>query len=341
MNVAPEEQAAPNPGLIFSLVNAHQQTAALNAAIDLDLFRALGSGAGDVASLASHCSASERGMRVLCDFLVISGILTKENGTYRHTPTSAAFLDPASPACMATVARFMNDDQIHEVYQNLAEVVRSGRTTLHGAGTVEPDNPLWVKFAENMTPMVGPSAPALAQLVLGLVDGPVRVLDIAAGHGLFGIEIAKRNPQAQIVGLDWAKVLDVALRNAEKAGVANRYTRLAGSAFDLDFAGPYDAVLLTNFLHHFDHAVCVGLLKKVHAALRPGGVAATLDFVPDETRVSPPMPAGFAMTMLTTTIAGNAYTFSELERMYAEAGFKEVTRNPLVQSPQTVVLGLA
>jgi len=100
-------------------------------------------------------------------------------------------------------------------------------------------------------------------------------------------------------------------------------------------------VLLTNFLHHFDYATCVSLLKKVHAALRPGGVAATLDFVPDESRVSPPMPAGFAMTMLTSTVAGDVYPFSELLAMYTEAGFSSVTANPLQMSPETVVLGHA
>ena len=31
----------------------------------------------------------------LCDFLVINGVLAKENGRYKHTPSSAAFLDPA------------------------------------------------------------------------------------------------------------------------------------------------------------------------------------------------------------------------------------------------------
>jgi len=99
--------------------------------------------------------------------------------------------------------------------------------------------------------------------------GPMRVLDIAAGHGLFGIEIAKQNPQAHIVAVDWARVLDVAYENACKAGVGERYERLPGSAFDVDYGGPYDAVLLTNFLHHFDVAACVGLLKKVRAALKP------------------------------------------------------------------------
>ena len=98
----------------------------------------------------------------------------------------------------------------------------------------------------------------------------MRVLDIAAGHGLFGIEIAKQNKQAHVTGLDWAPVLRVALKNAEKAGVQDRYDMLPGSAFDVDFGGPYDAVLLTNFLHHFDQPTCVGLLKKVRAALTAG-----------------------------------------------------------------------
>jgi hypothetical protein len=90
----------------------------------------------------------------------------------------------------------------------------------------------------------------------------VKVLDIAAGHGLFGIEIARQNPQARVTGLDWAPVLRVALENARKAGVQDRYDMLPGSAFQVDFGGPYDVVLLTNFLHHFDQPTCVGLLKK-------------------------------------------------------------------------------
>ena len=144
-----------------------------------------------------------------------------------------------------------------------------------------------------------------------------------------------------ILRLDWAPVLRVALKNAEKAGVHDRYNMLPGSAFDVDFGGPYDAVLLTNFLHHFDKPTCVGLLKKVHSSLKPGGRAATLEFVPNEDRVSPPMPAGFAMTMLTTTASGDAYTFSELNAMYDEAGFKGVKAHPIPMSPHTIVMGNA
>src|SRR5208283_5568633 len=159
--------------------------------------------------------------------------------------------------------------------------------------------------------------------------GPMRVLDIAAGHGLFGIEVAKQHPEAHVTGLDWAPVLRVALDNAKKAGVHDRYNMLPGSAFEVDFAGPYDAVLLTNFLHHFDVETCIGLLKKVRNSLKPGGCVATLEFVPNEDRVSPPQPAAFSMTMLVTTEAGDAYTFRELADMHAHAGFGGVSAHPI------------
>ena len=327
------------PGLVFEFLLAHQRTAALKAAIDLDIFRAVGEGPGDVASIARHCSASERGIRILCDFLTIHGVLLKEDKRYRHTPTSAAFLDPRSPTSLASIAQFLGNPAMREPYDRLAEIVRAGRTVLPGDGSVEPENPIWVQFAETMAPMMAPLVGPLGQIVLEGLVGPMRVLDIAAGHGLFGIEIAKQNPQARVTGLDWAPVLRVALDNARKAGVHDRYDMLPGSAFEVDFGGPYDAVLLTNFLHHFDQPTCVGLLRKIHKSLRPGGRVATLEFVPNEDRVSPPMPAAFSMTMLASTASGDAYTLNELSAMYDQAGFGGVTAHPIPASPHTIVLG--
>jgi len=332
------ESAPLTPGIVFENMQAIQKTSALRAAIELDVFAAIGKGCHDVGSIAKHTSASERGIRILCDFLVVSGLLAKVDGRYQHTPSSAAFLDPASPHCLASVARFMSLPELLKPYDHLAEIVRKGRTVLDGAGTVEPENPVWVEFAQTMAPMMAPMAGPLGETVLQGSKEPMRVLDIAAGHGLFGIEIAKQNPQAHVTGLDWAPVLRVALENARKAGVHERYDMLPGSAFDVDFREPYDAILLTNFLHHFDVDTCVSLLKKVRAALKPGGRAATLEFVPNEDRVSPPMPAAFALTMLITTAVGDAYTFSELADMHRRAGYAPASAHPIPRSPHTVVM---
>src|SRR6516162_8478779 len=320
------------PSIVFENLQAHQRTAALKEAVELDIFRAVGQGPGDVSSIARHANASERGIRILCDFLVINGLLQKEDGHYKHTPSSAAFLDPNSPACLASIVSFLSLRELREPCEHLADIVRNGRTVLPGQGTVEPENPVWVEFAQSMAPMMAPLAGPLGAIVLQGRTDPMKVLDIAAGHGLFGIEIAKQNPQAHVTGLDWLPVLRVALDNAKKAGVQDRYNMLPGSAFDVEFGGPYDAVLLTNFLHHFDVDTCVGLLQKVRGSIKPGGCAATLEFVPNDDRVSPPMPAAFAMTMLTTTASGDAYTFAELSDMHTRGGLKDVTKNPIPMS---------
>ena len=163
--------AAPSPGLVFDTLLAFQQTAALRTAIELDVFRAVGEGPGDVASLARQCSASERGIRILCDYLTIHGFLVKENDCYRHTPTSELFLDPRSPACVASISRFLGDQQIQDIARRLPEIVRGGRTLLPGDGTVEPDNPVWVEFAHSMAPMMAPMAAPLGEHCFGRLHG--------------------------------------------------------------------------------------------------------------------------------------------------------------------------
>jgi ubiquinone/menaquinone biosynthesis C-methylase UbiE len=338
MQTDPAHGAVLTPAVVFENLQAIQRTFALKAAIELDIFRAVGQGPGDVASIARHAKASERGTRILCDFLVVNGLLQKVDGRYQHTPSSAAFLDPAAPSCLASIVHFLSRPEMLGPLEHLSDIVRNGRTVLPGEGSVEPDNPIWVEFAQSMAPMMAPLAAPLGAVVLQGRTSPMRVLDIAAGHGLFGIEIAKQNPQAHVTGLDWAPVLRVALENARKAGVHERYDMLPGSAFDVDFGGPYDTVLLTNFLHHFDLDTCVTLLKKVRGSLKPGGTVATLEFVPNDDRVSPPMPAAFSMTMLITTVAGDAYTFNELADMKKKAGFRDVTAHPIPCSPHTIVM---
>jgi 2-polyprenyl-3-methyl-5-hydroxy-6-metoxy-1,4-benzoquinol methylase len=341
MNPEPHPAGPPSPQMVFDMLFAYQRTAALRAAIEIDLFRAIGEGAADAASIARRCSASERGTRILCDFLTVNGILNKADGRYSHTETSAMFLDPRSPACVASTAKFLGNPLMREPFDRLAEIVRSGRTVLPGQGSVEPDNPAWVEFAHSMAPMMAPMTGPLGAIALDGLTGPVSVLDIAAGHGLFGIEVAKQNLKARVVAVDWAAVLEVARANARKAGVQDRYETRPGSAFEVEYGGPHDVVLLTNFLHHFDTPTCVGLLKKVRAALRRGGRVATLEFVPNEDRVSPPMAAAFSLTMLASTAAGDAYTFKEYEAMYRAAGFTDVAAHPVPTGPHTVVVGIA
>jgi ubiquinone/menaquinone biosynthesis C-methylase UbiE len=189
-----------------------------------------------------------------------------------------------------------------------------------------------------MAPLMRGPARLLADLVGGDAGRPLRVLDVAAGHGLFGITVAERYPQAHITALDWPAVLAVAAENARLAGVGGRHALLPGSAFEVDWGGPYDVVLLTNFLHHFDLPTCGRLATKAHAALASGGRALTLEFVPEPDRITPPATAGFALAMLATTAHGDAYTFAEYQEVFARAGFQRSEFHALPPTTQQAVV---
>ena len=328
----------PSPQLFFQTINAYQQTEALKAAIELEIFTAIGEGNTTAADIAKRCNAAERGVRVLCDFLCIMGFLSKDGNRYGLTQDSAIFLDKRSPAYLCGATEFISSTTLMDGFKNLAAVVRRGGTLLDDGGTVAPDNPIWVKFARGMAAMMALPAQLTAQLIDPAADQKLKILDIAAGHGLYGIAFAEKNPQASVVALDWANVLEVAKENAAAKGVADRYSTIPGSAFDVEYGEGYDLVLLTNFLHHFDPATNEKLLRKVHAALATGGRAVTLEFVPNEDRISPPETAGFSLMMLGSTPSGDAYTFSELERMFANAGFSRSEIHQLPPSIQQVVI---
>jgi hypothetical protein len=262
----------PSPSRIFGTLTAFQNSFMLKAAIDFDVFTAIGEGANTAQSLAARCRASEKGMRVLCDALTMLEFLTKSGDAYALTPEAAMFLSKHSPAYLGGASGFILNDTVLHAFTSLEAAVRLGGTTMPGDGTVSDENPVWVDFARGMGPMMYPGAQDIAARIVPPLfqesgGSPKKVLDVAAGHGMFGIGIAQHHPQAEIVALDWAPVLAVAQENAARLGVAGRIRSLPGDAFTTDLGSGYDLILIANFLHHFDIATNTSFLRKVKAAL--------------------------------------------------------------------------
>jgi 2-polyprenyl-3-methyl-5-hydroxy-6-metoxy-1,4-benzoquinol methylase len=334
--VSPSQK--PSPERIFGVLNSFQSSAALKTAIELDIFTAIADGADRAGSIAQRVNAAERGVRILCDYLTIHEFLTKNDGRYALTQESAIFLNRHSRAYMGTLADFLVSEAHQRNFNALTETVRKGGTTVAQGDNTKPNDELWVTFARTMAPLTTVSAGFVADLAGAKEGKKCKVLDIAAGHGMFGITIAKQNPNAHITAADWAPVLAVAKENAAAAGVADRVAFRPGSAFEADLGEGYDVVLLTNIFHHFDIATCEKLMRRVHSALKPGGKAITLEFVPNEDRVTPPMAAAFSLIMLAGTDSGDAYTFSQYAKMFENAGFVRTTQHTVPDSPQQLLL---
>jgi len=162
----------------------------------------------------------------------------------------------------------------------------------------------------------------------------MRVLDIAAGHGLFGVEIANRIHSA-CDRADWARSSRGA-RNAKKAGVHERYNMLPAVPLKWTTAARTTLCCLPIFCTTSMCHQC-GLLKKVRASLKPGGEPLRLSSCPMRTRLAT-RACCIQHDHAHNYAAGDAYTMSELTAMYADAGFKNVTGHPIPMSPHTVVL---
>jgi ubiquinone/menaquinone biosynthesis C-methylase UbiE len=327
----------PSENPVFDVAMAYQDTAALIAAVKLDIFTAIGSAAVSLEELASRTGASQRGLRILCDYLTVLGLLEKHALNYSLAHVARTFLDKSSPFERGGIVDFLAAPEMIELlFRDPASYVKNGGTP-ERANTA-PDNPVWVRYARSMIPFAAANAKRVAAHVATLPDPPYTVLDIAAGHGLYGIEVAKAFPDALVTAVDWAPVLAVARANADAAGIADRYRIIPGSAMDVEWGTDFDLILLPNFLHHFDFDTCTALLRKVKTSLAPNGQALGVEFVPNEDRVSPPISAKFAFWMLATTPGGDAYTTSDLHQMARNAGFQGAKTRPLAPAPESLII---
>lgn len=321
---------------VYDISLSYQKTAALNAAIKLDIFTNIGKRCLSAEQIADVTGGSLRGVRILCDFLCVIGLLKKNTNLYNLSVDAKRFLDRSSPHCLADVIDYLAAPEIVSLIMNdpTSYVIRGGAS---GLTNLSPDNPVWVRFAQAMVPSASVTAKRTVAYIASKSMHPRKVLDIAAGHGLFGIEVANTISDASVMAIDWANVLEVAKKNAALAGLADRYKTTSDNAFEVDWGDNHDLILLPNILHHFDQNGCVRLLCKAKESLSIDGSVFVIDIMPNPDRVSPPEQAAFAYHMLATNSDGDAYTCAEYETMAGAAGLTLVDSMHLLPTPQTLL----
>jgi 2-polyprenyl-3-methyl-5-hydroxy-6-metoxy-1,4-benzoquinol methylase len=325
--------------LFYSSVNAYYRTAAIKAAIELGVFDVVGEGNKTLQEIATECKASDRGIRILCYFLVSIGFLKMQDDQFYMTRDMTMILSRKYPGYLGGSIDFLLSPYIMDAFKDLASVVRTGNINLSEKGGVNaPDHPQWVTFAKAMGSMMSLPSMLLADLVDTHPCRPIKVLDLAGGHGLFGIAVAERNPNAKVTCIDWANVLEVAKENAIQANVHDRIEFRAGNAFEIDYGNDYDVILLTNFLHHFDMEGCEKILAKAKESLNEYGRAFVFEFISNEDRVSPSLASTFSMMMLGTTPSGEVYSFSDMKKMFMNTGYSHVELKPIPPAMERVVV---
>jgi SAM-dependent methyltransferase len=106
--------------------------------------------------------------------------------------------------------------------------------------------------------------------VLPATDGAYRsILDAGCGGGVFSFELAKRHPQATVVGVDMeADLVTRANTMAERAGLTNVHFEQR-DVTQLPYDADFDLVVSVDNLEHVEDDVAA--MRDLFSALRPGG----------------------------------------------------------------------
>jgi O-methyltransferase domain/Dimerisation domain len=321
--VSTAAKAAPpsvTPERIYQMTWGYAAPLILESAIRHRVFDVLDSGPKSLRQVSEETGASERGLAAIMNVLVGFEFLNKDGEEYALGPESAAFLVSTKPSFQGGLLRHVSEQLIPK-WLHLNEIVATGAPA-RAVNQESVGAEFFEQFVNDIVPMSYASACDLGQyLRLELMDGPVSVLDLAAGSGVWGIALAQSAGNVRVHAVDWPGVISVTRKNAERFGFADRFTYAEGDLQQADFGTGHHVATLGHILHSEGEARSRSLIKKTFDALAPGGTISIAEFLVNPDRTGPMNGLIFAVNMLVNTDEGGTYSFEEIASWLSEAGF--------------------
>ncbi len=314
------------PERLMELSFAYAPPLIISAGVSNKVFDCLEDGAKTPKQLAEETGASARALRILMNALVGLGLLKKDRqGRYSLTPESAAFLLSKKPGTHAgffgTIA-----PQIISRWLRLSDIVREGRPAVAVNQETEGTE-FFSQLVENIIPMSYPPAQKLGDhLKLAKTKNEIRVLDLGAGSGIWGIALSQKSPRVRVTAVDWAGMIPTTKRITQKFGVGDRFNYVEGDMLEANFGSGYDIATLGHILHSEGEDRSRQLLRKIFRALKSSGTIAIAEWLVNDDRTKPLPSLMFAVQMLVNTEKGDTFSFNEIKNWLEEAGFKKVRK---------------
>jgi ubiquinone/menaquinone biosynthesis C-methylase UbiE len=328
------KQPQVTPERLMQFAFAFAPPIMISTAVELGVFDALDSGPKTAPELARTLRASERGLQMLMNGLVGFELLSKDADRYSLAPESATYLVSSKPAYFGAYYRYLCSRL--PVWLHLGEAVRSGHPVQDNIDVSKEE--VFKELVPSLFPLNYAPAQALAR-ALTLAPGQIpRVLDLAAGSGVWGIAIAQQHLNAHVTAVDFEGVLPITRKAAARFGLEDRFEFIAGDVLKADLGVGYTAAIIGHLLHGLGRKDSQHLLRRVAGALAPGGTIAIAEFLVNKDRTGPPPGLTFALNMLLATEEGDTFSFEEISGWLQEAGFEKAR---LLEAPGLSPLILA
>ncbi|SDK75282.1 Dimerisation domain-containing protein [Actinopolyspora mzabensis] len=301
---------------------AAREAQVLIAGTELDVFTHIFRGARSAEEVATAIGAPIRGVERLLDALVGIEYLDKQDGHYTLSSLADKLLVRDKDTYVGEMVQEMK--LLWNSWSNLTEVIRTGEP-VQPWDDEETGRRLFPSLVRALFPMSWGSARAAAAVALEADDRVERILDVAAGSGVWSIAFAQQAPRARVTTVDYSEVTPLTREFAERYGVVDRFDHIEGNLRDIDFgAESYDLAILGYILQTEGEDRSRDLLEKCHRALRPGGRLLIAEMIPDDDRTGPAAPLVYAMDMVLYTEHGDVFTMTQYRDWLHTAGFRRV-----------------
>ena len=331
-----------SPEYIFSVGTGFMAAKTLLAAVELDVFTALGEAPGTLPELETRLGLHPRASRDFLDALVALGFLEREAGVYRNTAPAAIYLDRRQDTCIAALLE-MADRRLYHYWDRLPEALRTGapQNELRDGGptlfaALAADPPRHRLFLGAMTALSRGANLAMARKFPW--TDYASFADIGTAQGDLAAQVALAHPHLHGCGFDLPVVAPVFADHVARLGVDGRVRFVAGDFFR-DPLPEAQVLMMGHILHDWSLAEKQALIARAYAALPSGGALIVYEAMIDDARESNAQGLLMSLTMLIETHAGFDYTPADCIGWLEAAGFRD-TRRVRLTGAETMVIGI-
>jgi len=316
------------------MAQAYWESAALMAAVELEVFTAIAHGHDTVETVARAVGISARNAERLLTALAAMTLLDRTGDRFANAPDVQRFLVKdgeryAGPWILFTKPRW-------EAFGKLSEHLRR-REENHLGQYVE----FTVDDARRYHAATYSIGMGAARLFSRSVDltGRKLMLDLGGGSGAYSIVATKTWPGLKAIVLDLPPVAVVAQEYIARNDATDRVTAMPGDFTRTDFPKGADVVVMASNLPQYEPDLIRLVVAKAFAAMAPGGEMHLIGETLHDDRRGPLSAALWGLNEAIQGSTGVAHTEGEVTGYLREAGFTQVTVHPFVPGVLSRVTG--
>jgi 2-polyprenyl-3-methyl-5-hydroxy-6-metoxy-1,4-benzoquinol methylase len=308
----------------------------LLSAVELELFTKLAYQPMTGKEIAAALRLNQRAIPDFPDALVALKFLQREgdgpDAHYSNTPETAFFLDRNSPGYIGGILEMANA-RLYRFWADLTDALKTGNPQNE---TKHSGEPMFAKlYADQarleqfMNAMSGISAGNFKEFARKFDFSKFKTLcDVGGATGQLSCMVAAANPHMSCTNFDLPKVVPIATRKIQEAGLNDRVTVVGGDFF-ADPLPQADVITMGMILHDWNLEKKKVLIRKAYDALPPGGAFVVIEALIDDARRENAFGLMMSLNMLIEFGDAFDYSGSDFAVWCREAGFRDFEVIPL------------